>query len=173
MVTVPAESPLPWLPCLFCQHYHGYHAYFVSISIVTMQILSAFWWLWCQLCQHFHGYYPSFVSISMVKMQILSAFGRLWCQLCQRFHGYNASFVSISMVTNAGFGQHFCTQSSLVCTVIIATVTQSVFSGQVILGLSCCLWHFLPRPVLKVLGTVVVWRHLQQPLVLNLDRLEE
>ena len=73
---------LTWLPCMFFQHFHGYHACFVSISMVTMQILSAFWWLWCQLCQHFHGYYASFVSISMVIMLILSAFGWLWCRLC-------------------------------------------------------------------------------------------
>ena len=91
-------SALTWLPCWFCQHFHGYDADFVSIAIVTMQILSAFWWLWCQLCQHFHGYNASFVSISMVTMPVLSAFPWLQCQFCQHFHGYSASFVRIWMV---------------------------------------------------------------------------
>ena len=40
--------------------------------------------------------------------------------------------------------------------------------------LSCSshfLWHLPPRGVLKIFGLVIVWGYLQQPLVLNFNRL--
>ena len=88
-------STLPWLQCLLSHHYHGYHACFVSITMVTMHVLSAFPWLRCIFCQHFHCYNADFVSILMVMMPTLSAFPWLLSPFCQHFHGQNANFVSI------------------------------------------------------------------------------
>ena len=79
-------------------------------------------------------------------------------------HGYNTLFC-----------QHFRAQSSLVFAAAVTMVTHSnlsVFSCQVFLGLPCCLRHFLPGSILEVLRTIVVRRHLQEPLVLDLDRLK-
>ena len=146
---------------MFCQHYHSYNAGFVSISMVE-KVLLVFPWLPSWLCQYFHGYGASFASISVVTAQALPAFPWLQSWNCQYLHGYKA-YAVCTLVPSPPW------------TFLLPLLwlhRLSVFSCQVFLGLSCCLRHFLARPVLQVLGTIVVWRHLQEPLVLDLNRLQ-
>ena len=37
---------------MFCQHYHGYSACWVTTIMITMLVLSALTWLPCWFCQH-------------------------------------------------------------------------------------------------------------------------